>query len=140
MDQLREFLEIIRSQGVARGRFRGLLNVLIGRRITTTAGTVISAGMTWRALAALLKRLRWDPDAAAELGIDRTTLAPRDRQRYWYAAIGQCEVGSAAATAEGDALVEPLAELGYLIGSAPGAPPPRGKRRPPQGGRGQAGT
>jgi hypothetical protein len=141
MDPLREFLETVRSQGAARGRFRGLLNVLIGRRISTAAGELLSAGMTWRELAALLKRLRWEPERVEELGVDPATLPPRDRQRFWYSAIGQCGVASPEAGAEGDAVVEALTKLGYIVGPAPGAPPPpKGKKRPPQGGRGPTAT
>ena len=58
MDLLREFLRTLQEQGLLPGRFRGLLHVLIGRRITVTegddAGAVVSAGMTWRAVAELL--------------------------------------------------------------------------------------
>jgi hypothetical protein len=141
MDRLREFLETVQSQGLARGRLRGLLHVLIGRRITTADGEVVSAGMTWRELAALLKRIRWDPDLVADLGIDPATLPARDRQRFWYSAIGQCGVGSTEAAAEGDELREPLAEAGYVVGPAPGAPPPPPppKRRPHHG-RGHSGS
>jgi len=138
MDQLRELLETIRRQGVARGRLRGLLNLLIGRRITTAGGEVVSSGMTWRELAALLKRLRWEPESVSELGIDPATLPVRDRQRFWYSAIGQCDVASTAASAEGDVLVAPLAELGYEVGPAPGAAPPPKRQRPSQGGRGKS--
>jgi hypothetical protein len=119
MDRLREFLEAVRRQGAARGHFRGLLHVLIGRRISLPDGTVVSAGMTWRDVAALLKRLRWDREAVREIGLDPANLPPRDRQRYWYAAIVQADVGSAAAAGEGDRLAEVLRAAGYVIGPAP---------------------
>ncbi len=76
--------------------------------------------MTWRDLAALLKRLRWDREAVRELGIDPAELAPRDRERFWYTAIARAGIDSADAVAAAEQLVQPLAELGYLIGPAPG--------------------
>jgi hypothetical protein len=138
MDRLRDLLEAVRKQGLARGNFRGLLHVLIGRRLTTGQGEVISAGLSWRDAAALLKRLRWDREAVRELGLDPATLPPRDRQKYWYSAIAQADVGSAAAAAGGDLLREPLQTLGLVVGpaprpaadqEAPKATPP--ERRPP---------
>jgi hypothetical protein len=120
MDRLREFLEAVRDQGVVQGNFLGLLHILIGRRITLADGTLVSGGMTWRELAAVLKKVRWDRDAVRELGQDPADLPPRDRQRFWYTAIAHSGVNSAAATAAGDLLVEPLRKLGYVVGQAPG--------------------
>jgi hypothetical protein len=60
MDPLREFLKAVHERGVARGNFLGLLHVMIGRRVTLPDGTPVSAGLTWRELAALLKKVRWD--------------------------------------------------------------------------------
>src|SRR6185312_8505293 len=87
MDSLRELLEAVRGQDLVRGRFRGLLHILVGRRITRADGSVVSSGMTWRDLAALFKRLRWDVEFVRELGLDPAALPPRDRQRLWYTAI-----------------------------------------------------
>jgi hypothetical protein len=123
MDRLREFLETVRKQGVAQGNFLGLLHILIGRRIALPDDTLVSGGMTWRELAAVLKKVRWDREAVRELGQDPADLPPRDRQRYWYTAIAHSGVNSAAATAAGDLLVEPLGKLGYVVGPAPGAAP-----------------
>jgi hypothetical protein len=133
MDRLRELLETVRKQGLARGNFRGLLHVLIGRRVTLADGTVVSTGMTWRELAALLKRVRWDRETVRELGLDPAALPPRDRQRFWYTAIVQSGVGSEAAAAEGDRLAGLLRQAGYVVGAAPrpsGPPParPRGSQ------------
>jgi hypothetical protein len=141
MDRLRELLEAVRKQGLARGNFRGLLHVLIGRRITLADGTVVSAGLTWRELAALLKRVRWDREAVRELGLDPATLPPRDRQRFWYTAIAQSDVGSGAAGAAGDRLTGPLEALGYAVSPRPGAekPPAADKGRPPPGASAGAG-
>jgi hypothetical protein len=124
MEQLREFLEAVRRAGAAAGHLRGLLHVLIGRRICRADGSEVSAGLTWRELAALLKQLRWDPDAVKELGLDPAALPPRDRQRYWYTAISQAGVASPEAVAAGDRLAGRLRGLGYVIGPAPGAAAP----------------
>jgi hypothetical protein len=121
MDQLREFLNVVRDSGAASGNFLGLLNILIGRRITRADGTAVSGGMTWRELSALLKQLRWDRDVLRELKLDPATLPPRDRERFWYVAIARTDVASA--TAAGDRLIKPLKALGYVVGPAPGAKP-----------------
>ena len=123
MEQLREFLNAVRHHGTARGHFLGLLHILIGRRITRPDGTVVSGGMTWRELAAVLKQLRWDRDVVRELKLDPADLPPRDRERFWYAAIAHAGVASAAAKTAGDRLVAPLKALGYVVGPAPGARP-----------------
>jgi hypothetical protein len=120
MDSLRELLEAVREQDVVPGRFRGLLHILVGRRITRADGTLVASGMTWRDLAVLLKRLRWDREAVRELGIDPAELAPRDRERFWYTAIARAAIDSREAAADADRLVQPLAELGFVVGPAPG--------------------
>jgi hypothetical protein len=120
MDSARAFLEDLRQRKLAEGNFLGLLHLCIGRRIEQADGTVVSTGLTWRDLAALLKKLRWDPDAARELGLDPDQLPPRDRQRYWYSAICQAKVDSLQARAAGDRLAEALAAAGYRVGDAPG--------------------
>jgi hypothetical protein len=121
MDRLSEFLDAIGRTGAAQGRFRGLLHILIGRRITLKDDTVVSTGMTWRELAGVLKRHRWDVESVRELGLDPATLPARDRQKFWYAAISQAGVNTPAATQAGDELVAPLEALGYVVGPAPGA-------------------
>ena len=70
MEPLREFLNAVRDNDAASGNFLGLLNILIGRRITRTDGTMVSGGMTWRELSALLKQLRWDREGLRELKVD----------------------------------------------------------------------
>jgi hypothetical protein len=123
MDGVREFLDDVQKRGHANGHLLGLLNILIGRRITRGDGTVICQGITWRELAAELKRCRFDADAVKELDIDPATLPPRARQRFWYAAISQAQVGSPEAMAAGDNLAKLLAKAGYVIGPAPGSAP-----------------
>ena len=119
MDRLRELLEAIRKGGTAQGNLRGLLHVLVGRRITLPDGTVVSQGLTWRELAALLKRLRWDREAVRELGLEPAALPPRDRQRYWYTTVAQAGVDSEAAARAGDRLAQALEPAGYRV-----SPPP----------------
>src|SRR5262245_5793529 len=94
MDRLREFLEAVRAQG-ANCPFRGLLHVLVGRRITLADGTLVSEGMTWREAAAALKKYRWDRQAVRELRLDPKDLPPRDREKFWYTAISRAAVGGA---------------------------------------------
>jgi hypothetical protein len=120
MDPLREFLEAVRRHDAAQGLFQGLLHILIGRRITKADGALVSAGLTWRAAAALLKQVRWDREVVRELALDPANLPPRDRQRFWYTAITSAAVDSAEARAAGDRLIKPLVDLGYIIGPAPG--------------------
>lgn len=119
MDRLREFLNLLKERGLAEGEFLGLLHVLIGRRITLDDGTIVSTGVSWRELSALLKRVRWDREAVRELGIDPSELPPRDRVRFWYTAITRAGVDSPEAVAAGDRLAEALREEGYRVGPAP---------------------
>jgi hypothetical protein len=119
MDALREFLGATKKQGIARGDFLGLLNILIGRRLEKADGAVISAGCSWRNLAANLKLVRWNKEAVRELGIDPKSLHPRDRLRYWFQAITQASVDSAAAVQAGDRFAEVLRKAGYVVGPAP---------------------
>jgi hypothetical protein len=121
MDRLRQFLRAVKDQGVAQGRFLGLLHILIGRRLALADGTVVSQGLTWRALASELRQIRWDPESARELGLDPAKLPPRDRQRFWYTAISQSGVDSDKARADADVLTPELRKLGYEVGPAPGA-------------------
>jgi hypothetical protein len=126
MDRLREFLDAVEQHGLARDNFLGLLHILIGRRVSLTDGTPVSAGLTWREVAAQLKRARWDRDAVRQLGLERARLPPRDRQRFWYTAIRLAGVDAPAARAAGDRLAEALAGVGYTVGPAPGEPSGRG--------------
>ena len=120
MDVLREFVADLQWHGYARGNFLGMLNVLIGRQIRAADGTLISNGLTWRALADSLKKARWQREAVRELGLDPADLPLRDRQRYWYQAIAQARVDSAEATEVGNSFAEILRSAGYVVGPAPG--------------------
>jgi hypothetical protein len=119
MDGVRELLEQIRRHKCAEGNFRGLLNVLIGRRVEDAQGTLVSPGLAWRAVAAWLKKVRWPREAVRELGLDTKALPPRDRERFWYAAIAQAHVDSPEATGAGDRLAEAIGPLGYRVGPPP---------------------
>ena len=119
MDRVREFLDDLKQHGIGQGHFLGLLNVLIGRRLSRADGTLLSNGLTWRDVAALLKKVRWDRDAVRELGQDPADLPPRDRERFWYVAIVRAQVDSAKATEAGDRLAEQLRAAGYVIGPPP---------------------
>jgi hypothetical protein len=122
MDGTRELLEAVRDHGLAVGRFRGVLHLAIGRRVTRPDGTVVTTGVTWRELAVLLKLLRYDKELVRELGADPEVLAPRDRQRFWYSAIALARPDSPDAIAEAEQLVGPLKDLGFVVGPTPGAP------------------
>jgi hypothetical protein len=119
MDALRGFLEALKRHESAGQNLLGLLNVLIGRRVGKSDGTLVSHGVTWREAAALLKKVRWDREAVRELGLEPAQLPPRDRTKYWYTAIAQAGVDSPQATEAGDRLAEALGAIGYVAGPAP---------------------
>ena len=120
MDAVRDFLLEMLQKGHAKGHFLGLLNILIGRRISRADGTVLSTGVTWRALADLLKQCHYDVELVRELGLDPDAIGQRDRQRFWYAVIAKADVASAEATRQADKLSAILLKDGYVIGPAPG--------------------
>ncbi len=120
MDTLTKLLDEIKSSQKSIGNLIGFLHVLIGRKITRRSDlAVISRGMSWREMANLLKKVRWEPDVVRELGIEPSTLPPRDRQRYWYSAIAAAHVDSAKAIEAGDRFAKSLNELGYDVGPPP---------------------
>jgi len=113
MDALRDFLEEVKHH--AQGNFLGLIHLLIGRRLKKTDGSTISNGLTWRDLAAYLKKVHWNTGCVRELGIEPEELAPRDRQRFWYTAITRAQVDSPQARQAGENLAEVLRKKGYVI-------------------------
>lgn len=119
MDDVRALLEALDGKPFLKGHLRGLLHILIGRRITKADGTVVSAGLTWRQLATELKAAKFDKDLVAELGADPDTIAPRDREKMWYLAIGLAKVDSLEAIEQADRLMTSLKQLGYSIGPSP---------------------
>jgi hypothetical protein len=120
MEGLREFLETVRRHHLAKGHLRALFHVAIGREIKRTDGTVLSKGVTWRELAELLRQIRWDKELVRELGLDPDELAPRDRQRYWYQAIGAAALNALECRELGDAFAQLVHPHGFVIGPAPG--------------------
>ena len=74
-----------------------------------------SPGFTWRTLAELLRVVRWDKHWVAELGLVEDDLSPRDRQRYWYQAIGAAKLDGAEAKEQMEQLLPLLRELGYGV-------------------------
>jgi hypothetical protein len=120
MDGVRQFLEDIQTHKRAHGNLLGLLNVLIGRKISRADGSVVSSGVTWRDVSNFLKLVRWDTESVKELGIDPESLPPRDRQRFWYSVIALAKVASPEAMAAGDKLAQDLRAAGYVIGPQPG--------------------
>lgn len=121
MDALAELLQELKQNGLTKGHFLGFLHVVIGRRVAKKDGALVCAGVTWRELATQLKKLRWNTDAVEELGLNQDDLPPRDRERFWYAAIVRAHVDSAAAAAAGDKFAAALRKKGYEVGAAPGA-------------------
>lgn len=114
MDALPRLVEEIKRNGWAHQHLQGFFHVLIGWRITRTSdGVVVSTGATWRDLAALLKKFRWDPEAVRELGINPKDLPPRNRERFWYVAILRAQVDSQAARQAGERFAAVLGEHGY---------------------------
>jgi hypothetical protein len=122
MDGLERLLEELKRQGLVAGHFRGLLHVIIGRKITLADGSIISTGLTWRMAADLLRRMRWPPELVRELEIDPDSLPPRDRQRFWFGAIAQARVDSQESIQAGDELAAKLEPLGYFVGAPPRTP------------------
>ncbi len=122
MDALSTLLDSLKKGEQTVGHLRGFLHVFVGRTITRTSDkAVVSKGLAWRELAGLLKKLRWDPDAVKELGLEPEDLPPRDRERYWYMAILQAKVDSATAIEAGNKFAKVLDRLGYDVGPAPAA-------------------
>jgi hypothetical protein len=118
MDALSVLLEGLKKEPRVREHFLGLLHVLIGRRINSLDGELVSQGLTWRELAAKLKKLRWEPEVVRQLGLEIRELPPRDRERFWYQAISRAKVDSPEAVASAARLGQVFRDLGYEI--APG--------------------
>lgn len=105
MDGPRTVLELIRDQRLAAGRLRGVFHLLIGRTLVRDDGTPLTTGVTWRQLATLLKLSKFDRDLVQELGSDPDAVSPKDREKFWYLAIGLAKVETARARQEADALL-----------------------------------
>ena len=119
MDDVRTLLELIGQEQLASGRLAGVFHIFIGRRIAKADGTAISNGITWRQLANALKAAKFDREIVRELGVDPDELAPRDREKMWYLAVGLAKVDSVAAIAQADKLALLLKSHGYIVGPSP---------------------
>jgi hypothetical protein len=120
MDALSTLFDDLKKGGQTEGNLLGFLHVLIGRTVTRKKdGAKVTSGITWRELAGWLKKVRWDPEAVRELGLDPTDLPPRDRQRFWYSAISHAKVDSAEAGKAGERFAKILRDLGYDVSSPP---------------------
>ena len=115
MDALRALLDDLKRHGLDQGHTRGLFHLLIGRRLQRSDGTVVARGLTWRQLAFVLKKARWNKGVVRELGLRPEDLPPRDRQQFWYTAISLARMDSDEARREGDALAALLVPLGYGV-------------------------
>lgn len=122
MEGTLRLLEMVRDKKLAVGALRGLFHIAIGRTVTAPDGRVVSGGVTWRILATLLKDAKFDKELVRELGVDPDLLAPKDREKMWYHAIGLAKVDTAEARTQADKLSVALKSLGYLVGPAPGGP------------------
>ena len=60
--------------------------------------------------------------AVREIDLNPADLPPRDRQRFWYAAIAHAQVDSPAAIEAGNRFAAKLASLGYVVSPPPGGP------------------
>jgi hypothetical protein len=120
MDRVGELLEDVKRHGLVRGNFLGLLHILIGRHIEKADKTPVSDGLTWRQVAAVLKKHSFDKDLVRELGLEPSQLPPRDREQFWYLAINRAHVDSLDASQAGDRLAAALKKTGYVVGRAPG--------------------
>jgi hypothetical protein len=126
MQGTRQFLELVRDQQLVSGHLSGVFHIAIGRRISTPAGDLLAAGVTWRELAALLKELKFDRELVRELGADPDQLSPKDREKFWYYAVAMAKVDGPEASGQADELAARLAPLGLVVGPHPGgltAPP-----------------
>jgi hypothetical protein len=119
MNSVAVFLERVRTNEAMAANLLGLLNILIGRRISTPDEAIVSPGLSWRKTAALLKTVRWDKNAVRQLGLDPNCLPSRDRARFWYVAISKAEVNSPKARRSGDQLADQLKDVGYSVSPSP---------------------
>jgi hypothetical protein len=121
MDGVHELLNKLKKQAPRQElSFLGLINVLVGRTIYNSGGNIISTGLTWRAAATWLKRVRWPKESVRELGLELKDLPPRDRERFWYTVISLGQIDSHEARTAGDRAAEVIQALGYKIGPGPG--------------------
>ncbi len=122
MEGTLRLLEVVRDRKLSSGALRGLFHIAIGRTVTAPDGSIVSGGVTWRELATLLKDAKYDKELVREFGADPDGLAPKDREKMWYHAIGLAKVDSAVARTQADKLAAALKPLGFIVGPAVGGP------------------
>ncbi len=132
MDGPQHILELLRDRGLIVGHLRGVFHLLIGRKIFGADGALLSPGVSWRELSALLKLAKYDRDFAVELGADPETISPKDREKFWYAAILLAKVDSTEAREQADQLAVVLSQMGYSVGAPPGVTKPMREMEPPK--------
>jgi hypothetical protein len=130
MHGTQRFLEQVHNHRLASGHLRGVFHIAIGRKVTDPDGNVVSSGVTWRELAVLLKEAKYDRELVRELGADPDTLSPKDREKFWYAAVTLAKVDGPEARQQADALIALLKPHGLIVGPPPG-PPPKTPLTPP---------
>lgn len=131
MEGTLRLLEVVRDKKLAAGCVRGLFHIAIGRTVTALDGSIVSAGVTWRELATLLKDAKFDRELVRELGADPDALFPKDREKMWYHAVALAKVDSAVARTQADKLTTALKPLGFLVSPAPGLPSKLADLAPP---------
>ncbi len=114
-DSLESFLLKLRTQSFPHESFLGFLHVIVGGGLVSPEGHRLVSGISWRDLALLLKKVRWDPAMVRQLGVDPTKLAPRDRERFWYQAICQAGLDSPVAKKSAQRLKGWLDRFGYSV-------------------------
>jgi hypothetical protein len=119
MKALGTFLSWLETRKLMEGRVRGLFHILVGREIVDKRGDVISNGLTWREVAEAFAAAHINTAHVEQLGLDPEKLAPRDRKRFWYAAIMTAKPDSLEAREEAEKLIAALKPHGYQIGDAP---------------------
>jgi hypothetical protein len=115
MNGLEELLTECKKQNLAQGEFLGLLHIAIGRKVTRPDGTVVTAGVTWRELSRLLKKVRWPVESIQDLGMQEADFPPRDRERFWYMVLSKAGVDSESARQSADRLAKKLKPAGYIL-------------------------
>lgn len=131
MEGTLRLLEVARDKKLTAGSLRGLFHIAIGRTVLAADGTVVSAGVTWRELATLLKDAKYDKELVREFGADPDALAPKDREKMWYQAISLAKVDSAEARMQADKLAAALKPLGLFVSPSPGGPSKLANLGPP---------
>jgi hypothetical protein len=139
MDGLTDLVMKLEVSGQFAKHLAGVVHLLIGRRISHQDGSVISTGLTWRELAALLANQKLDIELVRQLGIEPEELSPRERPRFWYSAIAIARPDGPAARADAEPVIAVLKPMGYIVGPAPMASitlstslPPNLKKKKPE--------